>query len=178
MLGIVFTEFLEMVEDTFSFDAADNILESLGTGHPTSFTAVGDYDHATLVKMVALLSKDTDTPIDDLIKAFGTHLFHRFAHHYPDFFDNISSSLDFLEGIENRIHTQVKKLYPQAELPTFDCVRQDDTTLVMTYSSVRPFGDLADGLIKGCGEHFGEKLLVKRDDIEGKNNVRFTVQVV
>ncbi|MDV7340670.1 heme NO-binding domain-containing protein [Terasakiella sp. A23] len=178
MLGVVFTEFLEMVEEKFSFDVSDKLLDAISDDHSGSFTAVGDYDHATLVKMVVELSKETNIEIADLIRVFGAHLFHQFSIKYPMFFEGMTSSLDFLEGIEDRIHTEVRKLYPNAELPTFDCIRKDTKTLEMNYSSVRPFGDLAHGLIAGCADHFKEEVTIQRNDIDGSNKVQFIVSVV
>ncbi|WP_417795590.1 heme NO-binding domain-containing protein [Terasakiella pusilla] len=175
MLGAVFTEFLEMVEERFSYDLADKVLENAGLGDTAAFTAVGNYDHKQMVKLVVALSEETGTPIDDLIKVFGAHLFGQFVKKYPMFFADNGCSLDFLEGIEDKIHRQVLKLYPNAELPKFDCVRISETQLEMTYTSTRPFGDLAHGLITGCGEHFNEPLLVERVDLDGSNKVQFNI---
>ena len=59
------------------------------------------------------------------------------------------------------IHTEVRKLYPDAQLPQFDCTRSDDG-LKMLYSSPRHFGDLAEGLIKGAVAYFGGGIEVTR----------------
>ena len=40
--------------------------------------------------------------------------------------------------------------------------------LVMGYRSARPLADLADGLIRGCIEHFGEPIRVVREDLPGE----------
>lgn len=175
MLGAVFTEFLEMVEEEFSYDIADKVLENAGLGETGAFTAVGNYDHTQMVKLVVALSQETGIPIDDLIQAFGAHLFGQFVKKYPMFFTDVSCSLDFLEGIEDKIHREVLKLYPNAELPKFDCVRQSDTELQMTYTSTRPFGDLAHGLIAGCGAHFNENLRIQRVDLDGSHKVQFNI---
>ena len=55
MLGVVFTEFMEMVEEEFSFDVADEIMEISGVGVETGFTAVQEYSHTDMVKLVAAL---------------------------------------------------------------------------------------------------------------------------
>jgi hypothetical protein len=38
----------------------------------------------------------------------------------------------------------------------------------MGYRSARPLADLADGLIRGCIEHFGEPIRVVREDLPGE----------
>ena len=161
MKGMVFTEFLEMVEAKFSADMVDDIIADSDLPHGGAYTAVGTYDHGELVKMVSALSQRTEIPAPALVQVFGEHLFGRFHVLYPGFFAGISSALDFLEGIETVIHTEVRKLYPDAQLPQFDCTRSADG-LQMRYSSPRHFGDLAEGLIKGAVAHFGGGVEVER----------------
>lgn len=158
MLGIVFTEFMEMVEDKFSADVLDDILDEPGLKSEGVFTAVGYYDHHDMIKMVVALSKRVDVPVDDLVEAFGTHLFDILISNYPDLKGEHTSALDFLETVDSTVHIQVLKLYPQAELPKFNCERVSDNHLKMHYSSKRPFSLLALGLLKGCGTYFNEKL--------------------
>jgi Haem-NO-binding len=161
MKGMVFTEFLEMVESKFSADMVDDIIDDSDLPSGGAYTAVGTYDHAELVSMVVALSKRTDIAVPTLVGVFGEHLFGRFHALYPSFFEGVTSALDFLEGIETVIHTEVRKLYPDAQLPQFDCTRSPDG-LQMLYSSPRHFGDLAEGLIKGAVAHFGDKLSIAR----------------
>lgn len=161
MKGMVFTEFLEMVEAKFSADMVDDIIADSNLPNGGAYTAVGTYDHEELVKMVVALSNRTKIPAPALVQVFGEHLFGRFNALYPSFFAGISSAMDFLEGIETIIHTEVRKLYPDAQLPKFDCKRSPDG-LTMLYSSPRHFGDLAEGLIKGAVAHFGGGIDVMR----------------
>jgi hypothetical protein len=154
MKGMVFTEFLEMVEVKFSADMVDDIIADSDLPSGGAYTAVGTYDHGELVQMVTALSVRTEIPAPALVQVFGEHLFGRFNVMYPSFFGGVSSVLDFLESIETVIHTEVRKLYPDAQLPKFDCTRSADG-LTMLYSSPRHFGDLAEGLIKGAVAHFG-----------------------
>ena len=161
MKGMVFTEFLEMVEAKFSADMVDDIISDSDLPNGGAYTSVGTYDHSELVQMVVALSNRTNIPAPTLVQVFGEHLFGRFHVLYPKFFVGTTSALDFLEGIETVIHTEVRKLYPDAQLPQFDCTRSADG-LQMLYSSPRHFGDLAEGLIKGAVAHFGGGIEVTR----------------
>jgi hypothetical protein len=163
MKGMVFTEFLEMVEAKFSANMVDDIIDDANLPSGGAYTAVGTYDHAELVQMVVALSKRTDVPVPALVHTFGEHLFGRFYALFPAFFQGVTSALDFLEGIETVIHTEVRKLYPDAQLPQFDCTRSADG-LQMLYSSPRHFGDLAEGLIHGAVVHFGDTLHITRNN--------------
>jgi len=44
MKGIIFTEFLEMVEDRFSPEIADRIIEAADLPSGGAYTAIGTYD--------------------------------------------------------------------------------------------------------------------------------------
>lgn len=174
MLGVVFTEFMEMVEDKFSMDVADTILEKSEVADGGAFTAVGNYSHEDMVKLVVALSEEVDIPVPDLVMTFGTHLFGRFGALYPVFFEGVETSFDFLDSVEDRIHVEVRKLYPDAQLPSFDTQRLDPNTLEMIYTSDRPFADLAHGLIAGCGPYFNERLTIDRQKIDDRS-VRFLI---
>lgn len=162
MKGMVFTEFLEMVEAVFSPDIADTIITKANLPSGGVYTAVGTYDHDEMVALVTHLSAETKTPVPDLLKAFGRHLFGRFAKGYAQFFEGKADAFAFLSGVEDYIHVEVRKLYPDAELPSFNYQRPNPETLVMTYRSKRPFADLAEGLIQGCFAHFGEDVDIAR----------------
>lgn len=164
MKGIVFSEFVEMVEDAFSPEIADRIIEGSELPSGGAYTSVGTYDHQEILTLVGKLSELTNTPAPDLVKAFGTHLAGRFSSLYPTFFEGVADTFGFLETIEDHVHKEVRKLYPDAELPTFETSRRGDRSLQMIYRSRRPFADLAEGLILGCAGHFGDKILIRRED--------------
>lgn len=166
MLGIVFTEFMEMVEDTFSAEVLDDVLDTPGLKSEGIYTSVGYYDHTDMVKMVVALSKRVDMPIDDLIETFGRHLFAILIGKYPDLKGEIDSALNFLETVDSTVHKQVKKLYPDAELPEFASERVSEKQLNLHYRSKRPFSILALGLIKGCGDYFNNQLEISHSSRE------------
>ncbi len=80
-------------------------------------------------------------------------------------------------NVESYVHVEVRKLYPDAELPYFECEAPDEKHMVMTYRSTRPLADLAEGLIAGCAAHFGETIDIAREDLPGERgtHVRFTL---
>ena len=180
MKGVVFTEFLEMVEDKFSPETADRIIEEAALPSCGAYTAVGTYDADELVKLVGCLSEHTELSVPDLLVAYGKALFGRFRTLYGGFFDGVEGAFQFLTQVEDYIHIEVRKLYPEAELPRFDHEHQGDDRLVMVYRSERPFAKFAEGLIRGCIEHFGEPIEIEHEDLSGGtgNHSRFVLQRV
>ncbi len=158
MKGIVFTEFLDFVERQSGYDTVDAILEIANPASGGAYTAVGNYPYIEMAALVSAYSKMSGRPVADLLETFGKNLFARFSEIYPAFFKNCNDPLDFMETIEVRIHTEVLKLYPDAELPTIHASRQSEDVLSINYRSCRPLGHLCLGLLKGCGDYFGASL--------------------
>lgn len=147
MKGIVFTEFLEMVEKEFGYDMVDDIIEASDLPSNGVYTAVGTYEFSEITQLLGNLSERTKIDIPTLLNSYGKYLFHTFEKNYTPFFEKQTNAFDFLESIENHIHVEVKKLYPDAQLPTFDSNRIDDKTLELIYRSSRKMSDFAEGLI-------------------------------
>ncbi|EOG7766780.1 heme NO-binding domain-containing protein, partial [Vibrio parahaemolyticus] len=55
MKGIIFTEFMELVESKFGLEVLDQVLEL--SDDEGVYTSVGSYDHRDLVKLIVNLSK-------------------------------------------------------------------------------------------------------------------------
>jgi hypothetical protein len=178
MKGVVFTEFLEMVEDRFDPAMADRIIQAAHVPSGGAYTAVGTYDHGEMWSLVAALSKATETSVPDLLRGFGQHLFGRFVAGSPQFFTGVGSAFDFLENLNRVIHGEVRKLYPDAELPHFEVLERKAGRMVLLYQSARHFGDLAEGLIQGCAEHFRESLSIRRENVgaDSGSRVRFILE--
>lgn len=165
MKGLIFTEFLEMVEEKFSLSMVDKIISDANLPSGGVYTAVGSYPHTEIVTLVVNLSKESKVPLNDLLYAFGERLFERFSVRYDHFLQGAHSAFEFLEQLENYVHVEVKKLYPEAELPSFETKRQNDGSLQMIYRSSRSMGDVARGLMSGCFQYFGEDVDICQHDI-------------
>ena len=176
MKGMVFTEFLELVDTTFSLETSERLIEMSQLPSDGVYTSVGTYDAREMAMLVTNLSTLTGVPVSDLLKSFGRHLFQRFTATFPEFFEGMRSSLDFLPRVEDYVHLEVRKLYPDAELPSFSCDVAQPGSMVMIYRSTRNLPDLAEGLILACIEHFGESLVVRREDSgENVSETRFVI---
>ncbi len=178
MKGIIFNEFLDMVEEKFSLEIADHIIENSNLGSKGIYTAVGTYDHGEIVRLVQNLSTAVGVDIPSLLKIFGFHLFGRFHATYPELFVGIKCPIQLLSKVEGVLHMEVKKLYMEASLPTFDYETVEPNKLSFVYASRHPFADLAEGLICGCVDHFDADMDILREDLGAKDgtSARFTVE--
>jgi hypothetical protein len=162
MKGIVFTELLDMVEARHGPQELEGLLEDTALPHGGAYTSVGTYPAQEMVALVHNLSRRTGIPSEGLLQAFGSHLFGRFYERFPDMMDRSPDALSFLMGIESLVHAEVRKLYPDAQLPLFETQRMGTDSIRMEYSSFHDFSALAHGLIQGCAAHYKRPLTVNR----------------
>jgi len=173
MKGIVFTEFNSMVESQFSPDMLDELIVECNLASGGAYTSVGTYDHNELVSMVVKLSEKSDIAVDDLVFAFGEHLAGRFVVLFPSFFAEVDNVFDFMKSLHHHIHVEVKKLYPDADLPHFSFDDSNASHLIMEYQSERGFAHLAHGLMCGVIKHYGESITVRPEPISGNTHCLF-----
>ena len=176
MKGIVFTSLLELIEESFGLETLDRIIEGSELPSGGAYTAVGTYDAAEILALVTTASRELNQPISEIVRWFGEQLFARLASFQPALIEHATDPLTVLESIDAVIHQEVRRLYPDAELPTFETSRPDDDTIVMRYRSSRPFADLAEGLIRGCFAHYETPLDLQRTGDEGGCSATFTAR--
>ena len=176
MKGLVFRVFIGMVEDKYGYDVVDKIIEDSNLASKGIYTSVGTYPHSELFTMAKNLSLEKKISIENLLNEFGKHAFKAFVKSYPVFFENKTNSFELLNEIEDKIHVEVLKLYPEAELPTFRMGNVNANEMQMTYNSQRKMSDFAEGLILGCLEHFGEKAKIDKKKLSPDGStVLFTI---
>ena len=177
MKGIILSEFIEFAEQQFGREAIASLIAESGTSFAGRYQAIERYDHDELVRLVHALAAQQGLAAAELLCRFGRSLFGRFAAMYPLFLADADDTLSLLTGIDRYIHGELQQLYPDGEFPTFHCRTTAPGQLEMLYDSARPFADLAEGLIRGCAEHFGESVDIRREDAAaaGRHAVRFVV---
>jgi hypothetical protein len=180
MKGIVFTEFVGFVAEHFGEDTVDDIIDASALPSGGAYTSVGTYSHTEMATLCNALANRTGEPVPDLVRRFGTHLSHTFAREYPAFFPRDGDFFDFLTSIEGHIHVEVRKLYPDAELPSFEVQHRTATKLIIDYQSPRRMHHLAEGLILGTAREFGVDVRVQTMPVEGSGTdvFRFVIDLV
>jgi hypothetical protein len=166
MKGIVFVELLAMADTTFGEHVVDQVISEADLPSGGAYTTVGTYPCEELLRLIDGFSVHSGLTGQELQRRFGHWMLQIFSRHYPSYFQGKTHSLDMLATIEDEIHVEVRKLYPGADLPTFDIDRLAPDRLEMTYRSPRPLADFCQGLIEACGTHFENELRIERRDLK------------
>ena len=106
----IFTEFLEMVENEFSYEVADKIIEENSLASNSAYTSVGNYDNKELLMLVSSLSNHINKPVDELVHAYGKYLLKRFFVLFPHFFDSVKVLLNSLIPVTSTCILRLKAL--------------------------------------------------------------------
>ena len=177
MKGIVFTGFLEMVEEKFGLVVVDTIINKSNLKSKGIYTSVGTYDFSEMVSLITNLSSETDIDTATLIHTYGLYFFDSLTKGHPDIFKYYQTAFDLLAGIEKHIHVHVRKIYPEAELPYFIVHEESNSKLVLEYQSERAMYQFALGLMERTLEHYNEKATITKEILNSDGtNVLFTLQ--
>ncbi|MGQ7843124.1 heme NO-binding domain-containing protein [Granulosicoccus sp. 3-233] len=157
MKGIVFNIFADLVTDNFGMEVWDKLIQDTAPASGAIYTSAEVYPDGELIAYVGALSELTGAEPADLIRTFGTYMMHKFHKLHPEYMaDHTAKS--FLENVHDVVHVEVKKLHPEALLPEFVYESRGDAQLTMLYSSPRKLCHLAEGLVVGTAEIFGENI--------------------
>jgi len=176
MKGIVFTEFLDLVEAKFGLEMVDSIIESSQLESKGIYTSVGTYEFSEMLQLLKHLSTNTNISIDNLLLVYGEHFFSVLETSYPGLLTNYKDQIDMLSSIENHIHVEVRKIYPDAELHKLKKIKKKDTTLIMIYKSTRAMHHFGLGLMNKTFEHFNStaKIIIEKIKEDG-TEVKFII---
>lgn len=179
MKGVVFTEFYEFVEEQYSPIVLQKIINGADLKSQGVYTATGTYPFCEMGALVGSAVEESGLPVSTLLKAFGRHLLTYFVNGNAHHFEAADNTFDFLHVVEDHIHVDVRKLYPDAELPSFEMLEHTEKRFVMIYKSSRGLGDLCEGLIEGCMDHYGEEGEIKQELLtrEPITQIKFTIEL-
>lgn len=176
MKGVVFTGFLDLVENNFGYEMVDKIINSSDLMSGGAYTSIGSYPHSELIQLSSQLSRYTEIPVPKLMKLYGQHFFWVLAAQYGHILSHIKTVFQLLETANSHIEVEVKKLYPDAELPQLTTRRIDDKTLEMIYTSKQKMVDFAEGLIESCLKYFDDNSTIEKTNLtKDGSTVRFII---
>jgi len=176
MKGIIFTEFLDLVEEKFGLEMVDKIINQANLDSGGIYTAVGTYEFSEMLQLLSHLSANTNIAVDDLLMVYSEHLFAVLVKSHPDLVSHYQNPMDLLASIENHIHVEVQKIYPDAQLPTFELEERTESSMVLTYKSDKALYVLGKGLMLETFKLFKVPAKIKIEKLNDEGTeVRFII---
>lgn len=155
MKGVVFREFLDFAEDRFGESMVDAIIDKADLPSGGAYTSVGYYDHGEMLSLVGAASELSGKSAHELLTGFGQALFASLIASHAQ--KGVNHPFDLFERIHGVIHRDVRKLYPDAEVPEIIVLERDGVeSISVQYSSSRPMADLCEGMIMATLDYYRE----------------------
>lgn len=179
MKGIIFTEFLELVEEKFGLVMVDKIITESQLKSGAIYTSVGTYDFSEMLQLITHLSKNTKISKDDLLLLYSEHLFKALLRIHPNLVDHYKDPMDLLASIESHIHVEVQKIYPDAQLPIFELENRNENQMTLIYKSDKALYMLAKGLMQEAFKLFKTLVEINFEKLnEAGTEVRFYINKI
>jgi len=174
MKGVIFNVVEEVIGDLFSPDTWDDLLDDAEVDG--AYTALGDYADTELLAIVSAACKATGLSAEEVLRTIGHHALPKLAARVPESIVDAPDPLSFIRKVNDIIHPEVLKIYPDAIPPAFAFEDHDDG-LVVQYRSARNLPALAEGLLSGVSLLFDEQVSVRALDPGENDEPRFLVTI-
>ena len=129
-----------------------------------------------MLQLLQNLNANTGISIDNLLLVYAEHFFSVIENSYPGLLATYKDPIEMISSIENHIHIEVRKIYPDAELPVFIVEEKTEKTLTMVYKSSRSMHHFGLGLMNKTFAHFNSSAEIVLEKIkEDGTEVRFFI---
>jgi hypothetical protein len=172
--GLLFNVVEDVVTEVMSADTWDDVVERAEVGG--AYTSLGNYAEAELTALVGEVAAEAEMSGAETLRLSGRLGFKHLVARAPRLIERYPDWKALLSALDDIIHPEVLKIYPDASVPRFD-VTTDGADLIVAYSSERALCALADGLILGTGEWFGTPLTVEHTSCVHQGDSSCTMRV-
>jgi hypothetical protein len=176
MKGIIFNAVADAVIGLGGEDLWDELLEAANLGG--AYTSLGSYPDAELFALVEAASNKLEKEPADVLAIVGELAFPHLSGRHPELVGDHTGAISLLCTLNDVIHPEVLKLYPDASCPDFTTLRREDNELDLLYRSERRLPQLAIGLIRGAANLYEEEVAIDVEEIEEGFILRMSFQKV
>lgn len=159
MHGIIFTELRNYVTSALGQDAWPALIKEAGL-EGKSYLPVKEYPDEEVGALVSAAARITKKPAGVVMEGFGIFLAPKLLAMYRSLVDPAWRTLDVIENTEQTIHRVVRIRNPGAHPPALRTTRTGPKEVVLLYNSHRRMCNVAIGIAKGVGVHFGENISI------------------
>lgn len=158
MKGVIFNSLFDAVVEMGGEELWDELLAR--SGLVGSYTSLGTYDDGELLALVGAAAEVLGRSVDETVELVGELVAPRLAGRHPSLVAEHEGTVSLLCSLNDVIHPEVLKLYPNASVPDFTTLRRDGNELDLLYRSERNLPALAAGLIRGAANLYDERVVM------------------
>jgi hypothetical protein len=153
MKGVVFNLPEAAISRAFGPATRDDLIDQSGVSG--AYTSLGNYPDEDIEALVAAAAERLTLDRSAVLRWFGQNAIPVLAELYPAFFE-APDAQTVINGTNNIIDAEVRKLYPGAAFPHFRLSGDAAGHVVMDYISHRNMCALAQGFVEGVAAWYGQ----------------------
>lgn len=122
------------------------------------------YPDAVVVSLVVAMAQRAGREVAEVVEEFGAFLAPALLRVYEPLIRPQWRTLDVVENVEEHVHTAVRMRDSTAGPPYLRARRRSATEVEVIYTSPRRLCALAEGIVRGLGEHFAEPIAISQPE--------------
>lgn len=170
MQGIIFNALEEFVLENADMEVWNSVIEDSKVPNEGAYTAGVSYGDEEIVALASTLCEKLGVSLEDGLKLFGQFLFGFLLQRGPIELKSYENTQTLLADLEDVIHKDVKRIHPDAYTPFFEFNPASASEGELIYRSKRKMCAVAEGLIQGAANHFGQQVAMAHTECVHKGN--------
>lgn len=162
MHGIIFKSMKDFVVENHGHETWDEVREEASLEQRV-YLPIDTYEDDELGRLVTAAAGLTGESIPDLLESYGRFAAAQLVDTYGNVVRDDWDALDLVSNVEDQIHTVLRTHNSDLDPPKLVCRRDGDAQVTVTYASDRRLCFVAKGIVRGVGDHFGERLDVTEE---------------
>ncbi len=167
MKGSIFKLLADFVDQTYGPDAFEDLVDATDLETAEPFVGPGNYPASDLLALVDTAVTTHEVEVEPLLRAFGRHSFPALARSVPTLLEGLDDPHSLLLNLETVIHTEVRKLDPEASPARFSAVEHGPGVLTLNYESDFGLFALVEGFLDGLADWYGVPVGYERRSTAG-----------
>ena len=186
MKGIIFTEFLDLVEERFGLEMVDQIICQSRLESQGAYTSIGAYNFYEFLQLLHNLSKNKNISLINLLSVYATQIFSAMHAIHPEMLVSYNNPIEMIAAMNQHIEIifNIKNASPSGLLkaesfspfPLFIVKEKTENLLIINYISHRGMQHFWLGLMHEMFKHFNETATIVLEKIKKDGTeIKFTI---
>lgn len=167
MKGHIFNLLEQFIEETAGPDVMDEIYQACQFSSDGVFVRPGTYPDEDLAEIVTHTVDRLGLTVAQAHQAFGSWIFPHLSALVPEDMVKRDHPKEFLMDLGPIHEVELKKLWPDAVPPEFECEDTGPDTMRIRYDSPRQMFDLLEGVLGSVEEYYGVPITFERNLTDG-----------
>jgi hypothetical protein len=187
MKGVIFTEFLDLVEERFGLEMVDQIICQSRLDSQGVYTSIGTYNFYEFLQLLHNLSKNKSISINNLLEVYAAQIFSAMDAIHPKMLTSYNNPVEMIIAMnqhieiifntKNTLPLKSLKVSAFTPLPLFVIEEKTVDSLIIKYISHRGLQHFWLGLMHEMFKHFNETATIVLEKIKKDGTeIKFTIK--